>query len=283
MLPARNNNFDTGWQHTVANENSDSPDSVLVDQNSPTPLYHQIFLILRDRIYDGSYAFESVVPSEHEICSSYGVSRITAKRALDKLAAANLVVRRRGQGTRVSHRVTSSPAHYSVEGLLENLLAMGLKTEVDLLNFEYKDASALIALKLDCEPGTTVQHAVRVRRIEGNPFSYLSTWVPEDLGRSYSQKDIATKPLLMLLEQGGAVVSGAEQTITATVADTVAAQALDLEIGAPLLRISRVVHDQTGRPIEYIVALYRPDRYQFRMDLTRIEEEQGKSWSPTTQ
>ena len=264
----------------MVNENSDSRDSALLDQSSPTPLYHQIFLILRDRIYDGTYAFESVVPSEHEICASYGVSRITAKRALDKLAEANLVVRRRGLGTRVCHRVASSPAHYSVEGLLENLLAMGLKTKVDLLGFEYIEASALIAQKLDCNPGTLVQHVVRVRRIEGAPFSYLSTWVPENLGRSYSKEDVATKPLLMLLEQGGAVVSSAEQTITATAADTVIAQALDVEIGAPLLRISRVVHDQTGRPIEYIIAHYRPDRYQFRMDLTRIEQEQGKSWSP---
>jgi len=282
VLPAKNNNLDMGRQRTVANEHSDSPDLSLVDQSSHTPLYHQIFLIIRDRIYDGTYGFESTVPSEHEICGSFGVSRITAKRALDELAAANLVTRRRGKGTCVSHRVVSSPVHYSVEGLLENLLAMGLKTEVDLLGFEYIEASALIALKLNCEPGKTVQHAVRVRRLEREPFSYLSTWVPEDLGRSYSKEDIATKPLLLLLEQGGAVVSGAEQTITATIADTVVAQALDVEIGAPLLRISRVVHDQTGQPIEYVVARYRPDRYQFRMNMTRIEEEERKTWSPTT-
>ena len=84
----------------------------------------------------------------------------------------------------------------------------------------------------------------------------------------------------MLLEHGGVVVSSAEQTITATLADTVAAQALDVEIGAPLLRISRVVHDQSGRPVEYIIALYRPDRYQFRMNLTREQEEERKAWSP---
>jgi GntR family transcriptional regulator len=281
-LSARNINLDMGRQRKVAKEHNDSPDLSLVDQSSPTPLYHQIFLILRDRIFDGTYGFESAVPSENEICSNFGVSRITAKRVLDELAAANLVTRRRGRGTQVSHRVESSPVHYSVEGLLENLLAMGMKTDVELLSFDYIEASPLIALKLNCEPGKTVQHAVRVRRLEGEPFSYLTTWVPEDIGRSYSKEDIATKVLLMLLEQGGAVVAGAEQTITATGADTVTAQALDVEIGAPLLRISRVVHDQGGRPIEYIDALYRPDRYQFRMNLTRIEEEERRTWSPTT-
>lgn len=81
-----------GRQRTVANEHNDSPDLSLVDQSSPTPLYHQIFLILRDRIFDGTYGFESAVPSENEICSNFGVSRITAKRVLDELAAAEQTI-----------------------------------------------------------------------------------------------------------------------------------------------------------------------------------------------
>lgn len=266
----------------MASESFDSPKFPPIDENSPTPLYHQIFLILRDRISDGTYAFESTMPSENEICKIFGVSRITAKRALDELASAKLVIRRRGRGTSVSHRTVSLPVHYSVEGLLENLLTMGLKTEVELLGFEYREASTQVALALNCEPGTIVQHSIRVRRLEGEPFSYLTTWVPEDVGRSYSKKDVATKPLLVLLERGGVLVSSAEQTITATGADVLSAQALAVEIGAPLLRISRVVHDQTGRAVEYIVALYRPDRYQFRMNLTRVEEEERKRWSPAT-
>lgn len=265
----------------MANKHGDSPEFPPVDENSPTPLYHQIFLIIRDRIYDGTYAFESLIPGEHDLCSIFGVSRITAKRALDELAVAKLVVRRRGLGTRVSLRVVSPPVHYSVDGFLENLLAMGLKTEVDVLDLEYVKASASVSLALNCEPGTTVQHAIRVRRLENEPFSYLTTWVPEDIGRSYSKKDVETKPLLMLLEHCGVVVSRAEQTITAVVADAVIAQALEVEIGAPLLRISRVVYDQTDRPVEYIIALYRPDRYQFRMHLTREQETERKTWSPS--
>ncbi len=99
MVTARNNGPDMGRHQTVASKHSDNPKFPPVDESSPTPLYHQIFLIIRDRIYDGTYAFESVVPGEHELCSIFGVSRITAKRALDELAAAKLVVRRRGRDT----------------------------------------------------------------------------------------------------------------------------------------------------------------------------------------
>lgn len=253
-----------------------------VDVRLPTPLYHQIFLILRDKILDGSYAHDSVVPSEQELGTMFGVSRITAKRALDELAASDLVVRQRGRGTRVRYLAPSPPVRSSVEGLLENLIAMGLETEVRLLAFGYVRAAPTVAQALACKAGTTVQRAERVRLLEGEPFSYLTTFVPEAIGRSYSEDDLAEQPLLVLLEREGITVDQAEQTISATLADNTAAPLLGVGVGSPLLRINRIVYDQNGRPVEYITALYRPDRYQYRMDLTRVHaaETRKGSWSP---
>ena len=265
---------------------SDEPFEVIdklgVDKDSPTPLYHQIYVILKNKIYDGSFPYQSVVPSEKRICATFGVSRITAKRALDDLASADLVIRRRGGGTRVCYKVPGPPVQSSVEGLLENLLAMGLKTQVTLLEFEYETAPLHVSEAMNCKRDTIAQKAVRVREMEGRPFSYLTTWVPEDIGRSYSKQDIATKPLLTLFECGGVVVSSASQTIAATAADAAAARALDVDIGSPLLKITRVVFDQTDRVVEYFIGLYRPDRYQFQLNLTRVEGEENKAWSPSS-
>lgn len=69
-----------------------------------SPLYHQIFLILKHRILEGELAAGDGVPGEQELAQIHGVSRITAKRALDELAAAGLVVRERGRGTSVAAR-----------------------------------------------------------------------------------------------------------------------------------------------------------------------------------
>ncbi len=253
-----------------------------VDERLPTPLYHQIYLILRDQISDGTYAHEALLPGEQQLGRMFGVSRITAKRALDEVAAAGLAVRERGRGTRVRLEATTPPIRASVEGLLENLLMMGLKTEVRLLEFAYVNASVEVARALDCAAGGTVQRAVRVRRLEGAPFSHLTTYVPEAIGRSYSRKDLASRPLLALLERSGVTVSGAEQTITATLADTRVAPLLDVAVGSPLLRISRVVRDQRQCPVEYIVGLYRPDRYQYREMLSRIHAGERNTWSPVS-
>jgi GntR family transcriptional regulator len=251
----------------------------VVDSRLPTPLYHQIYLILRDKIRDEVYGNGASLPSELELMRQYGVSRITAKRALDELAADGLVVRARGRGTRVRFDPPAPPIRASVEGLLENLLTMGLQTEVALLEFDYVPAAPDVAAALECPPGTVVQRAVRIRRIKGEPFSHLTTYVPESIGRSYSRHDLASKPLLALLERMGVEVSRAEQTISAKLADAQVARLLGVEVGSALLRISRVVRDQSGRPVEFITGLYRPDRYQYTMQLSRIQDQARNVWS----
>jgi GntR family transcriptional regulator len=143
------------------------------------------------------------------------------------------------------------------------------------------DASEGTARALQCEIGQRVQRAVRVRHLEGKPFSHLTTFVPEEIGRSYSREDLASKPLLTLLERCGVVVSGAEQTISATLADTNVAPILGVEVGSPLLKIDRIVCDQEDSPVEYITGLYRPDLYNYRMTLSRVQNDGAKAWSPT--
>lgn len=251
----------------------------IVDNRLPTPLYHQIYLILRDKIQDQSYGADAALPSEQQLMSQYGVSRITAKRALNELAAEGLVVRARGRGTRVSYTPSETPMRASVEGLLENLLTMGLKTEVVLLDFDYVLAAPDVAAALECPVGQLVQRALRVRRIKGEPFSHLTTYVPEAIGRSYSRRDLASKPLLVLLERSGVVVSHAEQVITAKLADTQVAPVLGVEVGSALLKITRVVRDQRSRPVEFITGLYRPDRYQYAMSLSRVQGDAHNLWS----
>ena len=256
------------------------PETTAVDRRLRAPLYHQIYLILRQKISDGAYRFGELLPSEQELSRDYNVSRITAKRALNELANAGLVIRQRGRGTWVSFQPAAPPVRSSVEGLLENLQMMGLQTEVQLLGFGYVAASEEIARALACEAGAPVQRAVRVRSLEGRPLSYLTTHVPEAIGRSYDQSDLASTPLLSLLERCGVKIGSAEQTITATLADTTVAPLLEVEIGAPLLQVTRIVADQAERPVEHLTALYPPERYQYRMVLSRVQSESETRWSP---
>lgn len=256
--------------------------SVRLDPNARVPLYHQIFLILRNRIFGGEVRPGELVPGEQELAAEFNVSRITAKRALNELAGAGLVVRERGRGTRVTHRPKAPAVTSSIEGWLENISLMGIATEARVLDFGYLAASEDIAHALELDPGTDVQHAVRVRSLDGEPMSYLVTYVPADIGRQYDREDLDTKPLLLLLELAGVKVASARQTISATLADSEVAGALAVHAGSPLIEVRRVVRDAFGRPVEYIRALYRPDIYRFEMSMNRVREREGMRWTTQT-
>lgn len=252
-----------------------------VDSRLPTPLYHQIYVLLREQILGGVYADKQLVPTEHELTRRFGVSRITAKRALDELASEGLVVRRRGKGTTVASRVAVPPLTANISGLLENLLMMGLKTKVEIIDFAYVPASDEVSQALAIKPGEEVQRAVRARLLDGAPLSFTTSYVPAALGRTYGRKDLATKPLLELLERAGVLIGSADQSIGAVLADSLVAPRLGVQVGSPLLSVTRTVHDQHGRPVEYIAILYRPDRYQYRMKLNRVQGKATKLWSAT--
>lgn len=251
----------------------------LGSQGLKTPLYHQIYLILKEQITDGVYGADGRLPSEQDLTERFGVSRITAKRAMDELAAEGLVVRERARGTRVIYQPPSAPIASSIEGMLENLIAMGLETTVKLLDFAYLPASNSVAEALEIESGAEVQRAVRVRYLDGAPFSHLTTYVPSAIGRQFTAEELSSLPLLALLERCGMTVDSASQTISATLADDVVARCLGADAGSALMKITRVVRDQNGKPVEFITALYRPDRYQYRMSLSRVQGETEKRWS----
>lgn len=241
------------------------------------PLYQQIFVILHNKIQSGELAPGDPVASEQELCADFSVSRITARRALNELADRGLVERQRGRGTRVAGS-PAQPVRASIDGLLENVSHIGRTTTVQVLRNGLVPAGGEAGTALDLAPETPVLRAVRVRRLGGAAMSYLITSVPEDIVARISGQDMSETPLLLLLEQAGVAVATARQTITATVADAQVSAALDVPAGSPLIEVRRIVFDATGRAVEYIKILYRPELYQFEMMMHRRSGANGRVW-----
>ena len=249
--------------------------------DSVTPLHHQVYMVLRQQIEEGLYHGEKPIPSEHELSQAFQVSRITIRRALDRLKQEGYVSRSRGRGTFARTPPQPQAISANLRGIFENLLAMGLRTRVKLIEFGYVPATPAVAKKLRLEPGATVQRAVRVRYHENIPFSHLTTYLPEDIGQHCDEQELSDKPLLLLMERAGIRVSAADQIVSAKLADTMVAPLLNVETGSALLWVKRLVFDQNDRPVEYLHALYRPDIYEYQMSMSRVEGEQAALWSPT--
>jgi len=239
---------------------------------------HRLYLLLKERIMTGALVPGERLPGEPALASSHGLSRVTVRRALEGLAREGLIRRAPGAGTFVRSRGAGAAVKGDLTDMLAHLAAMGRDTAVQVLEFGYGEPPPAVALALRLASGERTQHALRVRSADGLPFSLLTTHVPERVGRLFDAEDLAATPMLTLLERSGARAERAEQTVSATLAAPEAAAALQLEIGAPLLSLTRVVFDRQGRGIEHLAALYRPDRHGFHMALSRAGEGADRYW-----
>lgn len=240
----------------------------------------RLYLVLRDLLKSGGVPPGRRLPSEPELAATHGVSRVTVRRALDALALEGLIERRPGSGTFACAAPGPAPISGDVANLVAHIAEMGRTTAVRLLAFAYEPAPAPVAEALRLAPGARTQVSRRVRLIDGAPFSHLVTHVPECIGRAYAEADLATTPLLTLLERSGITVARATQTMTAALAGPEAGEALEVEVGTPLISVTRTVYDTTGRGVEHLAALYRPDRYSIRMELQREGAPDARNWQP---
>lgn len=240
-----------------------------------------VYLALRDDISDGDFAEGTLLPGENKLADAFGVSRITVRRALDALAAEGWIEKRTGAGSVVLPRKgTQAQITANFATLIPQLVAMEDRTTARLLSFSYGPAPNGVAAALGTGKNEAVQTAVRVRYVDDQAFSHLTTYVPEAIARNYGEADLATQPLFRLLERSGVTVEGAHQSVTATLAGPDVAEALGVSVGAPLLSLRRIVRDADGNGVEYLAALYRPELFRLEMTLTRVGDGEARHWSP---
>ena len=139
-------------------------------------------------------------------------------------------------------------------------------------------APEAVARPLALEPGAPVQKAQRVRSTREGPFSHITTWVPAALAAGFGRRELAKQPILLLLEAQGVRIGRAEQSISARLADAEVARHLQVEVGSALLAVHRLIFDVDERPVQWLQGLYRPDRYQYRMQLSRVGGIDAKVW-----
>lgn len=242
----------------------------------------RVYLLLKEQILKGIVRAGQRLPSEPKLAEAHRLSRVTIRRALDGLERDGLIRRQPGAGTFVLDNSSGKGVIGDLSNMLAHLVAMGRATRAKLLTFSYATPPAMVAQALRLAPNERAQHSVRVRYIDDTPFSHLTTYVPERIGVTYSEADLASTPLLTLLERSGVVADRANQTISATLAGPEIADLLAIEIGSPLLALTRVVLDDQERGVEYLSALYRPDLHTFQMEMTRTGIGAERRWSPVS-
>ncbi len=238
-----------------------------LDRSGAIPLYHQIFLQLRDEIFSGRRPHGSPIGTEKEVSAAYAVSRITARRALAELAQHHFVARKRRVGTTVIYRPPVKPIEANMDQAVDSLIQFGRVTQVRVLALQKEPASAWVAEAMHLTAGEWVLRADRVRYLDEEPLGFVISYVPIALADHITRKGLLQNPVLELIRRTGRQLGQASQVVAAMVADPQLCGTLKVEPRSAILRITRTVFDQSGMPLLLTIAHYRSDRYQLRLDL----------------
>jgi GntR family transcriptional regulator len=238
--------------------------------SSPTfsPLYKQIKELLLDGLRGGEWRPGDAIPSEIELAARYHVSQGTVRKAIDELAADNLLVRRQGKGTFVASHGEPQVRFRFLR--LAPDAGGPVAAERKLLDFRRARASAEIARMLELRTGDSMIVLTRLLLFSGDPVVLEEVWLPAGLFRGLTAAAITEHKgaLYNLFEtQYGTRMVRAEEKLKARSADAETAKLLAVEPGHALLEVERLSYTYGDRPVEWRRGLYKTDRHFYRSEL----------------
>ena len=242
------------------------------------PRYYQVYTVLAQRVREGEWTPEVAMPTEQDFARTFGVSRVTIRKALNMLQVERLIVRQQGRGT-FALPPPRRPGRANFSGLLENVVDFELHTKVRIVAFGKVGLPEDAASLLERAAGSSALRIVRVRSDSQTPFSFSTCYVPEPEANLLTEEGLGNCTVSSALAKAGVAAASAEQRLSATVAGVDVARHLRIDVGAPLISMTRVMRDESGRPVELIQALYRPDKYEYRVNLSRDNGGDAPRWT----
>lgn len=246
-------------------------DAALVDSTpSFLPLYQQIKDRLLQNLQAGEWKAGEMIPSEVELAARYKVSQGTVRKAIDEMAAENLLVRRQGKGTFVATHAEEK-TQYRFLRLMPDAGAAAAPLQRRLIDCRRMRAPLEIARALALKSG---EPAVQLRRLllaEGRPVVFDDIWLPGNLFKGLTAERLSgwRGPMYGLFEtEFGVRMIRAEEKIRAVAAGGDEAQWLALPPGAPLLSVERLSFTYGDRPVELRRGLYDTATHHYRNELS---------------
>ncbi|MEA2631039.1 MAG: GntR family transcriptional regulator [Chloroflexota bacterium] len=222
------------------------------------PHYRQIEQALRARI--STLRPGERLPSDAQLCAEFGVSRMTARNAMDRLADDGLIAREPGRGSFVAER----PAHRRANRLMtftQEMRRAGRAPSSRMLTRVIRPSTLTEAASLGIPARQPIVHLRRLRQADGDPIALESTVLIGACADAVMTADLANGSLHETLGRAGIVLRRGTGTVAAAAATAEDARLLAMRQGDPLLVEQRVIVDGHGRRVEATESRYPADRY----------------------
>lgn len=228
--------------------------------------YEKIALDLQSKISNGEYRSNDQLPLEKEMCEEYGVSRITIKKAMDKLVMSGLVIKRRGSGTFVkdidNNEMKDVSTSKQFSGFSETF--KDKETITKIIEFNVINPTEEIANKLKISTDNFVYCICRARYANNEPYVIEYTYMPIDLIKGIN-REILTSSIYRHIEDTLKLkIKSAHRTIRAIVPTELEQEYLEISQYHPILEVEQLAFLDKGHPFEYSKSRHRSDKFEFK-------------------
>ena len=233
------------------------------------PLYDQIKVLLTQSLSGGEWRPGEAIPSEVDLALRFKVSQGTVRKAIDELAAENILVRRQGKGTFVA---SHSEAHSTTRFL--RIVADGGKKETPesrLIECRSEKAAQDVARRLGVRAGAAIHVLLRILVLSGKPLILDKIYLPDALFPGLEAEHIGSYKgsyYSFFESQYGIAMIRAEESLKAVAAESEAALLLGVAPGTPLLSADRIAYTYGNRPVEWRRGLCVTADHSYRNELT---------------
>ncbi len=207
----------------------------------------------------------AALPPERELAVELGVARMTVRQAIGDVEALGLVRREQGRGTFVAGPRLAQPL--AVTSFSQDARRRGLRPGSRVLGFHRGPGGAREARALALVEGEPVVTVTRLRLADDEPLAVETAHLPDTLLPGLRPEDLEDRSLYDLLAERAVVVATGTQAVEPTVLTAAEAALLDQEPGAAAFLFEVVTRDRDDRPVEFVRALYRGDRYRLVAEL----------------
>jgi len=238
-----------------------------VNRSSTIPLYHQLFLTLRDRLFSGEWESGELFLRDLDIENTYNVSRITVRKAMDGLVNEGLVVRYRGRGTFAAHIPTARQDTDDDQKPADFAAIPGPYRQ------EVTEASKILISKHTAERlGVPDNHLVSMLRmthwIADIPVCTEAIFVDDFKWPGvFDKQAIEREDVAEIYRRNGMVIAKTNQSVSAIIPAADTAKLLALAPRQPALFINRVGYAENGIPIDFRLIYCRGDRFVLTQDI----------------
>ena len=210
----------------------------------------------------------SAIPSERQLSSDLGVSRLTVRAALDDLVRDGYLVRRRGSGTFV--REPKIAQELTMTSFSEDMQRRGMRPGSKTLSLETTLAGAYLGRALHVSPSERIVVAKRLRLADSETMAIETLHVPASVVPDLRPEDLEQGSFYELLyERYGIELAGGVQTIEPTVTNEEESEALGVPLHSPAFQFERTSRSSSGAIVEFVRSIYRGDRYRLVTELSR--------------